>query len=212
MSDETRSPGRFVTLEGGEGAGKSSQIPHVAETLRARGHEVVVTREPGGTALGEAVRGVLMNEYDVPMPAMSELLLMFAARAAHLEQVIEPALARGTWVVCDRFTDASYAYQGAARQLGDDAVATLEQLVQNDRRPDHVLLFDLPVTDGLARAGRRGEGNRFDRETVVFHERVRAAYRARAAADPARYHVIDAAQPPAAVRARIDAAIAAWPA
>ncbi|ROO26215.1 thymidylate kinase [Salinisphaera orenii MK-B5] len=212
MSDETRSPGRFVTLEGGEGAGKSSQIPHVAETLRARGHEVVVTREPGGTALGEAVRGVLMNEYDVPMPAMSELLLMFAARAAHLEQVIEPALARGTWVVCDRFTDASYAYQGAARQLGDDAVATLEQLVQNDRRPDHVLLFDLPVTDGLARAGRRGEGNRFDRETVAFHERVRAAYRTRAAADPARYHVIDAAQPPATVRARIEAAIAAWPA
>lgn len=205
-----RDEGRLITLEGGEGAGKSSQIETVAEILRARGHDVVVTREPGGTPLGEAIRGVLMNEYDIPMPAMSELLLMFAARAAHLAQVIEPALARGAWVVCDRFTDASYAYQGAARGLGAASVATLEQLVQRERRPDHVLLFDTPVETGLARAGKRGQGNRFDREALVFHERVRAAYRARATADPERYVIVDAAQPMADVRAALERVVGAW--
>jgi dTMP kinase len=201
---------RFIALEGGEGAGKSSQIAAVAELLRRAGHDVVTTREPGGTRLGEAVRAVLMNDYDVPMPAMSELLLMFAARAAHLEQVIEPALARGAWVVTDRFTDASYAYQGAARGLGASAVSTLEKLVQGERRPDRVLLFDLPVNEGLARAGKRGEGNRFDRETLAFHEQVRDAYLERARSAPQRYRVIDAGADRDAVGKAIHEALSDW--
>jgi dTMP kinase len=201
---------RFIALEGGEGAGKSSQIAAVADLLRDAGHDVVTTREPGGTRLGEAVRAVLMNDYDVPMPAMSELLLMFAARAAHLEQVIEPALARGAWVVTDRFTDASYAYQGAARGLGASAVATLEKLVQDERRPDRVLLFDLPVNEGLARAGKRGEGNRFDRETLAFHEQVRSAYLERARSAPQRYCVIDAGADRDAVGKAIHEALSDW--
>ncbi|MES1940535.1 thymidylate kinase [Salinisphaera sp. T5B8] len=209
MSDKaTTTSGRFITFEGGEGAGKSTQIGVVADRLRTTGHEVVCTREPGGTALGEAIRGVLMGEYDTPMPPMSELLLVFAARAAHLAEVIEPALARGAWVLSDRFTDASYAYQGAARGLGDHAVATLEALVQGERRPDRVLLFDLPVAQGLARAGKRGQGNRFDRETLVFHERVRSAYLARARAHPQRYRVIDADASRDVVQARIEQALA----
>ncbi|MES1951000.1 thymidylate kinase [Salinisphaera sp. S4-8] len=209
MSDEaTTTSGRFITFEGGEGAGKSTQIGVVADRLRTTGHEVVCTREPGGTALGEAIRGVLMGEYDTPMPPMSELLLVFAARAAHLAEVIEPALARGAWVLSDRFTDASYAYQGAARGLGDHAVATLEALVQGERRPDRVLLFDLPVAQGLARAGKRGQGNRFDRETLVFHERVRGAYLARARTHPQRYRVIDADASRDVVQARIEQALA----
>jgi dTMP kinase len=199
---------RFIAFEGGEGAGKSTQIAAVAAMLEAAGHDVVCTREPGGTALGEAIRGVLMGEYDTPMPPMSELLLVFAARAAHLNEVIEPALSRGAWVLTDRFTDASYAYQGAARGLGSETVAALETLVQGERRPDRVLLFDLPVDQGLARAGKRGEGNRFDRETLVFHETVRAAYLARAKAQPARYRVIDAGENPDAVRRHIEQALA----
>ena len=202
--------GCLITLEGGEGAGKSSQVDVVADTIRGQGHDVLITREPGGTALGEAIRAVLMQDYAQPMPVMSELLLMFAARAAHLEQVIEPALERGRWVISDRFTDASYAYQGAARGLGAEAVSTLEQLVQGERRPDRVLLFDLPVATGLERAGRRGDGNRFDRETAAFHERVRAAYLERAAATPERYRVIDADKPREDVGRQIRAALATW--
>ena len=199
---------RFIAFEGGEGAGKSSQIAAVAAMLEAAGHEVVCTREPGGTALGEAIRGVLMGEYETPMPPMSELLLVFAARAAHLNEVIEPALARGAWVLTDRFTDASYAYQGAARGLGNETVAALETLVQGERRPDRVLLFDLPVAQGLARAGKRGEGNRFDRETLVFHETVRNAYLARAQAQPERYRVINAGETIDAVSEHIEKALA----
>src|SRR5699024_5444816 len=172
--------GKFITLEGGEGAGKSSQIPAIADWLAARNIDVVVTREPGGTDLGEAIRAVLMRDFSAPMPALSELLLMFAARAAHMPQVIEPALARGARVLRDRFTDASYAYQGAARGLGDDAVAMLEALVQGTRRPDRVLLFDLPVSTGLARRHGDGKGNRFDAESLAFHETVTQAYRDRA--------------------------------
>ncbi|WP_293625083.1 dTMP kinase [Salinisphaera sp.] len=199
---------RFIAFEGGEGAGKSSQIAAVAAMLEAAGHEVVCTREPGGTALGEAIRGVLMGEYETPMPPMSELLLVFAARAAHLNEVIEPALARGAWVLTDRFTDASYAYQGVARGLGNETVAALETLVQGERRPDRVLLFDLPVAQGLARAGKRGEGNRFDRETLVFHETVRNAYLARAQAQPERYRVINAGETIDAVSEHIEKALA----
>lgn len=210
MNDGRSHTGRLFTFEGGEGAGKSTQIGHLAAYLRAAGHTVRTTREPGGTRLGEAIRGVLMGEYDAPMPAMSELLLMFAARAAHLAQVIEPALAAGEIVLCDRFTDASYAYQGAARGLGETAVATLERLVQGERRPDGVLLFDLPVAQGLSRARDRGEVNRFDQETLAFHERVRANYLERARLAPARYAVIDAAAAPETVSQSLIDAIEAW--
>ncbi len=200
-------PGRFITLEGTEGAGKSSQLDAIVRWVESHGLSVVATREPGGTGLGEAIRGLLMDEYDEPMPAMSELLLMFAARAAHLAQVIEPALASGAWVVCDRFTDASFAYQGAARGLGSQAVSVLEQLVQGERRPDQVLLFDLPAEKGLARVAGRGAANRFDREALAFHRAVRAAYLARAEQWPSRYTLIEAGAPPAQVGAQVKAAL-----
>lgn len=208
MAAAEQQPGRLIAFEGGEGAGKSTQIAFAAEWLRARGQTVRTTREPGGTALGEALRGVLMQDYDARVPPMSELLIIFAARAAHLAQVIEPALARGEWVLTDRFTDASYAYQGAARGLGDESVATLERLVQGERRPDRVLLFDIDVAQGLERADRRGEGNRFDREAAAFHETVRSAYLARAHAAPARYRVLDAAAERADVQRQIEAVLA----
>ncbi len=190
---ERRTQGRFVTLEGIEGAGKSTQLELVADTLRAAGHVVRVTREPGGTALGEAVRGLLLDHAHTGMSADAELLLIFAARAEHLAKVIRPALAAGEWVVCDRFTDASYAYQGGGRQLGFERVAVLENWLQGDLRPDFTLLFDVPVATGLRRAGRRaGESDRFENETLAFFERVRRAYLALAEAHPERFVLIDA--------------------
>ncbi|MGB7754665.1 MAG: dTMP kinase [Salinisphaera sp.] len=210
MSGQADDTGCLFTFEGGEGAGKSTQIGRLAEHLRGVGHTVKTTREPGGTRLGEAIRAVLMGEYDVPMPAMSELLLMFAARAAHLDEVIEPALSAGEIVLCDRFTDASFAYQGAARGLGATAVATLESLVQGERRPDGVLLFDLPVQQGLSRARNRGEVNRFDHETLAFHERVRESYLERARLAPARYAVIDATAAPETVSRAVIDAVEVW--
>lgn len=207
---EATTTGRLITLEGGEGAGKSTQIAQLAAALTACGHTVRTTREPGGTQLGEAVRGVLMGDHGVPMPAMSELLLVFAARAAHLAEVIEPALASGEIVICDRFTDASYAYQGAARGLGDAAVAQLETLVQGERRPDGVIVLDLPVADGLARARDRGKGNRFDAEAQAFHETVRQCYRQRAAAEPERYAIVDARQTQDDVAVAVLAAVMHW--
>lgn len=202
--------GRFIALEGVEGAGKSSQVGFLRDLLAAAGHDVVVTREPGGTPLAEAIRGVLLADHGEPMPPMTELLLMFAARAAHCRQRIEPALARGDWVLCDRFVDASYAYQGAARGLGEDAVATLERLALDGLRPDRVLIFDLPVAQGLERTRGRVERNRFDDETEAFHERVRAAYLERAAAEPDRYRVIDASGTVDEVRARLREALGDW--
>lgn len=186
--------GKFLVLEGGEGAGKSTCAAFLAREIEKLGHQVIMTREPGGCELAEGIRELLMRDWAMPMPAMSELLLMFAARAAHIEQKIKPALERGLWVVSDRFTDASYVYQGMARQLGEEPVALLEQLVQADFRPDQVLLLDIPVEMGLARVAGRGEENRFDRESVAFHERVRGAYLERAKNDPQRYTVIDASQ------------------
>ncbi|HXG27713.1 MAG TPA: dTMP kinase [Nevskiales bacterium] len=200
--------GKFITLEGIEGAGKSTQAGYIADCLRAAGHAVEQTREPGGTPLAEAIRGLLLDERSRDMPETAELLLMFAARAAHLAQRIRPALARGAWVVCDRFTDASYAYQSAGRGLPERQVATLERIVQGRLRPDLVLVFDLPVADGLRRARGRGDGNRFENEELAFFERVRQCYLARAACDPLRYAVLDASQPPAAVQQQIRRALA----
>jgi dTMP kinase len=196
---------RLVSLEGGEGAGKSTVLEALRDTLIAAGEEVVCTREPGGTPLAERIRALLLGTaatgaaHEVPT-AETELLLMFAARAQHVRETVEPALARGAWVISDRFTDASYAYQGAARG-GDPAF--IEQLEHHvvGIAPGLTLLLDVPVAVGLQRARGRGEADRIEAEAEDFFERVRAAYRARAAGDPARFRVIDASQPAAAVAA-----------
>jgi dTMP kinase len=192
--------GRFITLEGIEGAGKSTLARWLGGRLSERGLRVLLTREPGGTDLAEGIRRLLLADSGRDMPVAAELLLMFAGRSSHLEEKIHPALAAGQWVICDRFTDASYAYQGAGRGVGPEHIAHLENLVQDDLRPDRVILLDLPVETGLARARARGDGNRFDDESVAFFTRVREAYLARAAAQPRRYTVIDARQPLTAVQ------------
>lgn len=196
---------RFITLEGGEGAGKSSSLVAIGDFLRNRGIPHVITREPGGTSLGEAVRGLLLDDHPSAIDPLAELLLLFAARAQHIAEVIRPALAAGLWVVCDRFTDASYAYQGGGRELGDTPVAVLQQLIHPDLIPDLTLVLDLEPQLGLARLGSRAALDRFEREQVGFFERVRGVYRRRAAADPTRCRLIDASQPPEQVqRAMLD--------
>ncbi len=187
--------GKFITIEGGEGVGKTTNREFVADWLRRRGITLRMTREPGGTELGEALRRQLLSTTG-PAPApMTELLLIFAARAQHLAEVIEPALAAGEWVLCDRFTDATFAYQGFGRALDIEAIAALEQLVQGSLRPDLVLLLDADPRVGMARARERGEPDRFEREDMPFFDKVREGYLARAAAAPSRYRVIDASQP-----------------
>lgn len=186
---------RFITLEGIEGAGKSTVAKWLGKQLSEQGTAVSMTREPGGSPMAERIREALLADWEEGMPAVTELLLMFAARSAHLAATIRPRLASGEWVVCDRFTDATYAYQGAGRGLEYDDIAHLETLVQEDMRPDLVLIFDLPVETGLKRAKSRGDGNRFEEESVAFLQRVREAYLGRAAAQPDRYAVIDADRP-----------------
>jgi dTMP kinase len=195
----------FITLEGPEGAGKSTNREYLAERLRAAGIEVLLTREPGGTPLAERIREVLLTPGDEVMNPDTELLLVFAARAQHLAEVIRPALARGAVVLCDRFTDSTYAYQGGGRGLSVERIATLEQFVQGKLRPDLTLVFDLPVEVGLARASARGRLDRFEQEGRVFFDAVRQAYLKRAAADPARYLLVDAAQPLSQVQQALDA-------
>ncbi|WP_275544609.1 MULTISPECIES: dTMP kinase [unclassified Pseudomonas] len=197
--------GLFITLEGPEGAGKSTNREYLAERLRERGIDVLLTREPGGTPLAERIRELLLEPSDEPMAADTELLLVFAARAQHLQQVIRPALARGSVVLCDRFTDATYAYQGGGRGLSIERIAQLEQFVQAELRPDLTLIFDLPVEIGLARAAARGRLDRFEQEGRGFFEAVRQAYLQRAAQAPQRYRVLDAGQALAQVQADIDA-------
>ncbi len=197
--------GLFVTLEGPEGAGKSTNREYLAERLRASGVEVLLTREPGGTPLAERIRELLLAPSDERMAADTELLLVFAARAQHLAEVIRPALARGCVVLCDRFTDATYAYQGGGRGLSSARIAQLEDFVQGELRPGLTLIFDLPVEIGLARAAARGRLDRFEQEGRGFFEAVRQAYLARAAAAPARYRIVDAAQPLEAVQRALDA-------
>ncbi|MBH3338554.1 dTMP kinase [Pseudomonas mendocina] len=196
--------GLFITLEGPEGAGKSTNREYLAERLRERGIDVLLTREPGGTPLAERIRELLLDPSDEPMAADTELLLVFAARAQHLQQVIRPALAKGSVVLCDRFTDATYAYQGGGRGLSIERIAQLEQFVQAELRPDLTLIFDLPVEVGLARAAARGRLDRFEQEGRGFFEAVRQAYLQRAAQAPQRYRVLDAGQSLAQVQADID--------
>jgi dTMP kinase len=203
-------PGQFITVEGGEGAGKTTQLAFIRECLERAGRPVVLTREPGGTALGEEIRALLLGHRHDGMAAATETLLMFAARAEHLERVIRPALAAGRWVLCDRFTDATYAYQGGGRGLPLERIAVLEDWVQGELRPDLTLLFDLPVAAGLARAGRRGATDRFEREQADFFERVRAAYLERARRDPDRHRIVNADRPVEAVRAEVEAMLAGW--
>ena len=187
-------PGKFITIEGGEGVGKSTNADLIQSVLESRGCEVVVTREPGGTALGEALRSILLSA-DIESPvAMAELLIIFAARAQHLTTVIEPALAAGKWVLCDRFTDATYAYQGRGRNIDQRAIASLEQLVQGARRPDLTVLLDMDPSLGLSRAKERSELDRFEQEELTFFNRVREGYLARAKEEPARWLIIDASK------------------
>jgi dTMP kinase len=183
---------RFITLEGIEGAGKSTQLEVVRACLEERGISVMTSREPGGTPIAERIRSVLLDPESQGIAADTELLLMFAARAEHLAQSILPALRRGTWVVCDRFTDATYAYQGGGRGIDTDRIALLEKYVQGSLRPDLTILLDLDVSAGLARAGRRSAPDRFESETIRFFEGVRQAYLERAARYPERIRVIDA--------------------
>lgn len=186
--------GLFITLEGPEGAGKTTNREYLATQLREQGLEVVLTREPGGSSLGEGIRALLLTPSDEPMAVDAELLLMFAARAQHLAQVIVPALERGAIVLCDRFTDATYAYQGGGRGVDMTRIAQLESFVQGSLRPDRVLIFDLPVEVGLARAAARGTLDRFEREGLAFFNAVRSTYLERAKAEPSRYLVLDASR------------------
>ena len=193
--------GKFITLEGVEGVGKSTNLELISGIVKSGGYDVLVTREPGGTTLGERVREILLDKDEHGMTPMAELLLMFAARAQHVEEVIKPALARGTWVVSDRFTDSSYAYQGGGRQLGGKAVSALEHQVLEGFRPDLVLIFDLDVRAGLQRASKVAEADRFESEGGEFFERVRAAFVSRSR-EPG-YHLVDAARPLVDVQADI---------
>lgn len=205
--------GRFITLEGSEGVGKSTQLATVAAWVEARGHSAVRTREPGGTARAERIREVLIDGTGDPLPPLAELLLMFAARETHLSNLVLPALAEGRWVVCDRFTDATRAYQGAGRGLDPQRIETLAAWVHGDTlpEPDCTVLLDAPVSVALARARDRcgGGGDRFEREHEAFFERVRAAYLRLARAAPQRFVVIDAGAGDArvvaeAIRAALD--------
>lgn len=200
--------GVFITVEGVEGAGKTTQLACVRDFLEAAGKRVVMTREPGGTPFAEAVRELLLAPREEKVAADAELLLMFAARAAHLEERIRPALARGEWVVCDRFTDATYAYQGGGRGVPHERIRVLEDFVQRGLRPDMTLFLDAPVDIGLARArGRDETPDRFEREDVAFFERVRQVYHDRVAAEPGRFTVIDAARSVDEVRRDVEAAL-----
>lgn len=219
MTDAGR--GRFITLEGGEGAGKSSALAVCREHLAGRGLDVVLTREPGGTPLAERIRELMLDP-EVPVRhAETELLLVFAARAEHVRQTIRPLLARGTWVLCDRFVDSSYAYQGGGRRLDEAMIRALDHFTVGPTRPDLTLLLDLPVAQGMARAGERAGGgsrggDRIEAEPDCFFERVRTVFRDRAAAEPGRFQLIDASQPLAAVgeavRQALDRFIAGSPA
>lgn len=203
--------GKFITIEGTDGAGKSTQRSIIVEHLESVGIPCIATREPGGTALGESIRQLLLDRGDLDITPAAQLLLVFAARAQHLAQVIEPALARGEWVVCDRFTDATYAYQGAGGGLGFDAVATIEQWVQGTLRPDLTLLVDVPVEVGAARSRERGgDGDRFERLDRDSKERIRRAYLELARMYPDRIRTVDGSQDVETVRGRVVAIIDRW--
>ena len=203
--------GRFITLEGGEGAGKSTLAAALAAALAERGIDVLATREPGGTPLAERVRAVVIERGEEPIDVTAETLLMFAARSIHVVNGVRPALAAGRWVLCDRFTDATYAYQGAGRGVPATLIDTLASAVQQGLWPDRTLLLDLPVEAGLARARQRGGGaDRFESERGAFFNRVRGEYLRRARVEPHRFRILDATLPPAALLQAALAALADW--
>ncbi len=187
--------GRFISLEGGEGVGKSTNLQFIKQFLEDRKIPFVLTREPGGTGVAETIRGILLERQAEKLTEQTELLLMFAARAQHIQELILPALQQGSWVICDRFTDATYAYQGGGRNMDVQTIAWLENLVQGDLRPDLTFVFDAPIEIGMQRAKHRGELDRFEIEQLAFFERVRQTYLHRAALNPQRYKIIDASLP-----------------
>lgn len=200
--------GLFITFEGGEGVGKTTNIAFLRNWLEEHGIPVLLTREPGGTPLAEELRDILLNVAGEPIDPITELLVMFASRRQHVQQVIIPALNAGKWVISDRFTDATYAYQGGGRGMDPAAISQLEYLVQSGLHPDHSFLLDAPVTTGLMRARDRGALDRFEQEDLEFFERVRTAYLERASAEPDRFHVIKADQPLGPIQIELSTMIA----
>ena len=196
--------GLFITFEGVEGAGKTTNIEYIAEKINDAGHEILLTREPGGTELGEAIRELLISKDFPEMHHNTELLLMFAARAEHLQKKIIPALEQGKWVLCDRFTDATYAYQGAGRDIDQGNIRALENLVQGSLRPDYTFLFDIDADIGLARAKSRGETDRFEQQHIDFFNRVRSQYLTMADENKSRYRIVQAQFDLATVQKQID--------
>jgi dTMP kinase len=199
--------GRFITLEGIDGAGKSTQVDVVAKQLRAHGADVVVTREPGGTPMGEQVRQLVLHQ---PMTPRTETLLVFAARAQHVEAVVEPALSAGRWVLCDRFTDATFAYQGGGRGVAEADIATLEQWVHPGLQPDLTLLFDVPPEVAATRLAKARAADRFEQEQTQFFARVREVYRARARRYPERFIVVDGTQDAGTVQRFVHDRLQRW--
>ena len=192
MSAQKTKRGLFITFEGVEGGGKTTNIAFTAEKIRKAGHQVLLTREPGGTTTGEAIRKILVSRELPEINPQTELLLMFAARSEHVQRKILPALEQGIWVLCDRFTDASYAYQGAGRGIDSEHIKMLENFVQGSLRPDITFLFDLDANIGLARAQSRGETDRFEQQHIKFFNRVRSEYLKMAEAEPKRFRLIEA--------------------
>jgi len=188
----TQAKGMFLSLEGSEGVGKTTSLKFIQEYIESLGHQVLITREPGGTPMAEELRNILLAEREEKVEANTELLLMFAARCQHVSQVIKPALQAGKWVICDRFVDASFAYQGGGRELGFSRIEALEKWCLGDFKPDLTLLLDMSVEEGIARTKKRGKADRFETEKMAFYERIRAAYLKRAEDDPERIIIVDA--------------------
>jgi len=201
--------GKFITVEGIEGVGKSTNVSHLIKAIEARGHAVLSTREPGGTPMAERIREMLIEHGDEPMSDVAELLLMFASRSLHVNNVIVPALASGTWVVCDRFVDASRAYQGGGRGLPMEDIDQIARLVLGDLKPDVTILLDAPVEIGMSRADKRGAPDRFETERAAFFERVRECYLGLAASEPERFVIVDATADMDTVRSDIESIVAA---
>ncbi len=195
MTASSEKRGKFITVEGQDGAGKTTNLERIESIVRSSGYDVLRTREPGGTPLGDEVRRLVLHRGDLRIDPVAELLLIFAARAQHLAAAIKPALAAGTWVVCDRFTDATYAYQGGGRGVDSVLIAELERRVQGALRPDLTLLFDVDIATGMQRTGLGGARDRFESEEEAFKNRVRETYLARARSDPRRVRIVDAARP-----------------